>query len=99
MSQKGFRVATHESCTPAGEGNYQHFMILGKASRLTASIKLAIIKMRRITLVVRRFCYPNTVDRKNLMRKKIDKKEIAKEICKDAKLYKTSFLQEVRICV
>ena len=39
MSQKGFRVATHESCTPAGEGNYQHFMILGKASRLTASIK------------------------------------------------------------
>ena len=44
MSQKGFRVATHESCTPAGKGNYQHFMILGKASRLTASIKLAIIK-------------------------------------------------------
>ena len=33
------------------------------------------------------------------MRKKIDKKEIAKEICKAAKLYKTSFLQEVRICV
>ena len=33
------------------------------------------------------------------MRKKIDKKEIAKEISKDAKLYKTSFLQEVRICV
>ena len=44
MSQKGFRVATHESCTPAGEGNYQHFMILGKASRLTASIQHAIIK-------------------------------------------------------
>ncbi len=33
------------------------------------------------------------------MRKKIDKKEIAKEICKAEKLYKTSFLQEVRICV
>lgn len=44
MSQKGFHVATHESSTPAGEGNYQHFMILGKASRLIASIKLAIIK-------------------------------------------------------
>ena len=44
MNQKGFHVATHGSSTPAGEGNYQHFMILGKALRLTASIKLAIIK-------------------------------------------------------
>ena len=33
------------------------------------------------------------------MRKQIDKKEIAKEICTAAKFYKTSFLQEVRICV
>lgn len=33
------------------------------------------------------------------MSKKINKEEIAKEICKTAKLYKTSFLQEVRICV
>lgn len=45
MSQKGFRVATHESCTPAGEGNYQQLYDTRQGiRRLTASIKLAIIK-------------------------------------------------------
>ena len=38
MSQK-LRVAARKSCTPAGEDKYQHIQILGRVSRLTASIK------------------------------------------------------------
>ena len=98
MSQKGFRVATHESCTPAGEVITSTYDTR-QGIELTASIKLAIIKNASDNFGCPAFLLPNTVDRKNLMRKKIDKKEIAKEICKAAKLYKTSFLQEVRICV
>ena len=33
MNQKGFHVATHESCTVPGQGNYWDYLILGRVLR------------------------------------------------------------------